>query len=120
MIIPFHFSESDFARCVPPCKASDLSQELLDRLEYARSLCGFSFILTSAYRTQEYEHDKNRTGSSSHCKGLAVDISCNSEERRYILVQNLLRAGFSRIGIGKTFIHADIDRQKKSCIWLYD
>lgn len=96
-----------------------MSEELLDRLEYARSLCGQKFLLTSAYRTELWEKDHARSGSSSHCQGLAVDIACQGEELRFLMVQSLLRAGFTRIGIAKTYIHADIDKTKKSCIWLY-
>lgn len=120
MILPFHFPESEFARCTPPCKSSDMSQELLDRLEYARALCGHPIRLTSAFRSFDYEQEKGRTGSSSHCKGLAVDIACAGEELRFQMVQSLLRAGFTRIGIAKTYIHADIDKSKKPCIWLYE
>lgn len=115
----YNFTESDFQRCNPPCKLSDLSANLLDRLQYARSLCSFPFTITSAYRSKDYELSKGRPGTSSHCSGLAVDISCQGEDTRYILLQSLLRAGFVRIGIGKTFIHADIDLSKKPCIWLY-
>lgn len=120
MIAPYHFPESDFARCTPPCKSSDLSDELLSRLEYARALCGHPLRLTSAYRSIDWEQKQGRTGSSSHCKGLAIDIACQGEELRFQLIQSLLRAGFTRIGIGKAYIHADIDLSKKSCIWLYE
>lgn len=119
MILPYHFPESDFARCNPPCKGSDLNPELLDRLEYARSLCGRSFRITSAFRNEVWEIEHGRVGTSSHCRGLAVDIACQGEELRFLMVQSLLRAGFTRIGIADAFIHADIDRSKKPCIWLY-
>ena len=115
-----HFNDLDFQRCVPPCHIDDMEATLLERLEYARQMSGFPFILTSAYRTQAYELTKNRPGTSSHCKGLAVDIHCQDEEKRFIMIQNLLRAGFTRIGIAKNYIHADCDYSKKGCIWLYD
>lgn len=114
-----HFKESDWQGCNPPCQSSDLSPELIDKLEYARVLCGIPLIVTSAYRSVEYEHSKGRSGSSSHCKGLAVDISCYDSVRRRIIIQNLLRAGFKRLGVASTFIHADIDSSKPSCVWLY-
>lgn len=120
MLITAHFKETDWNNAVPSCSSSDMSEELISRLEYARALCGFSFKITSAFRSVDYELEKGRTGSSSHCKGLAVDISCYSDDRRYILVQNLLRAGFTRIGIASTFIHADIDFSKNASIWLYE
>jgi len=114
-----HFKESDWQGCIPPCQSSDLSSELIDRLEYARALCGFPFKVNSAYRSVDYEHNQGRSGTSSHCRGLAVDISCYDSERRYVLLQNLLRAGFNRLGVATTYIHADIDRTKPSCVWLY-
>ena len=97
----------------------DLSDELLDRLEVVRSLCGFLLIVNSAYRSFDYELSKGRTGSSSHCKHIAVDIAVQSGEKRLKIVQNALRAGFQRIGIAKTFVHLDLDEGKPSSIWLY-
>lgn len=114
-----HFNELDFQGCNPPCHIDDMEDCLLERLEYARILSGFPFVLTSAYRTPAYELSKGRSGTSSHTKGLAVDIHCQDEEKRYIMVQNLLRAGFTRIGIDKMYVHADCDFSKKGCIWLY-
>lgn len=98
----------------------DLSDVLLDKLDIVRSLCGFPLVVNSAYRTFDYEQSKGRSGSSSHCKGIAVDIAVQSDEKRLKIVQNSLRAGFQRIGIAKNFIHLDLDNDKPSCIWLYE
>jgi hypothetical protein len=38
---------------------------------------------------------------------------------RSILLPALIHAGFTRIGIAKTFIHADVDDKKPNAIWLY-
>ena len=116
----YNFTDNDFSSCNPPCKLGDLSPRLLEGLQYARSLCSFPFKITSAYRSRSYELEKGRSGNSAHCLGLAVDIACTDVNKRYILVQNLLRAGFFRIGIAKTYIHADCDYSKKSAIWLYE
>lgn len=98
----------------------DLSPILLDKLDIVRSLCGFPLIVNSAYRSISYEQDvKGRTGSSSHCKHIAVDIAVQSGEKRLKIVQNALRAGFQRIGIAKTFVHLDLDAEKPASIWLY-
>lgn len=115
----FHFSEKDWQGATPPCHSTDIKDELLDKLEYARCLCGFPFTITSAYRSKDYELSKGRKGTSAHCLGLAVDIACYDDERRLLLVQNLLRAGFTRIGIGSTFVHADVDKTRKPSMWTY-
>ena len=118
-MVTYHFSEVDWQGCVPPCQSSDLKDDLLDKLEYARCLCGFSFKINSAFRTKEYELSKGRNGTSAHCLGLAVDIACYDDEKRLLLVQNLLRAGFTRIGIGSTFVHADADKTRRPSMWTY-
>lgn len=117
---PKYFHNDEFLRCLPPCQITDLDDELLDRLDVVRSLCGFPLVVTSGYRDFDYEQLNGRSGSSSHCKHVAVDLSCHSSERRLTIVQNALRAGFQRIGIAKTFIHLDLDDDKPKCIWLYD
>lgn len=115
---PTYFKEAEFARCSPACKMSDLSDTLLHKLDAARELCGFPFIVNSAYRTVEYEKSKGRKGTSSHTKGLAVDLRCGSSYIRFRMVQALVQVGFCRIGLYPTFIHADLDDSKVSAIWL--
>ena len=57
--------------------------------------------------------------NSSHLKGVAVDIHCTSGPNREKIINGLVHAGFRRIGIAKTFIHADLASDKVSSIWLY-
>lgn len=105
-------SELNLKYCNPPCSASDLNSSLVDRLLLAQRMCGEQFIITSGFRSQSYERSKGRKGSSSHCKGLAVDLSAINSHLRFKIVAGLLYAGFPRLGIGKTFIHADLDETK--------
>ena len=115
-----YFTDSDWSQAVPPCSSKDMSSELVSLLHSVRSLCGFPLVINSAYRSVDYEKSKGRSGTSSHTKGLAVDISCTDESKRLVLLNALLSVGFTRIGIAKTYIHVDIDSEKKSCIWLYN
>lgn len=120
MIKARYFSEAEFRRCTPSCSLQDMSQALMLRLDNARYMAGIPFVLNSAFRSVAYEKSKGRTGTSSHCKGLAVDIRCNSDANRWKIVKALIDNGFTRIGIGKTYIHADIDTQKtQEVIWHY-
>lgn len=105
-------SELNLKYCNPPCEVSDLHTELVDRLILAQKMCGEQFTVTSGFRSQAHERSKGRKGSSSHCKGLAVDVSAINSHLRFKIVAALLYAGFPRLGIGKTFIHADIDETK--------
>lgn len=115
-----YFSEAEFRRCTPPCSLQDMDQQFIRQLDAARASAGIPFVLNSAYRSPAWEKSKGRAGTSSHCKGLAVDIRCNSDANRWKVVTALLDNGFTRIGIGKTYVHADLDTAKtQRVIWHY-
>lgn len=105
-------SELNLKNCVPACSIEDLNSKLVDRIILAQKMCGEQFTITSGYRSQAYERSKGRKGTSSHCKGLAVDVSAINSHLRYKIVAGCLLAGFPRLGIGKTFIHIDVDETK--------
>ena len=73
-----YFTDKEMTRCSPPCHLDDLDEFLLMRLDEAREICGFPFYVNSAYRSVAYEQSMARKGTSSHCKGLAVDLACKS------------------------------------------
>lgn len=115
-----YFTEAEFRRCTPPCSLQDMDQQLMRQLDAAREAAGIPFVLNSAYRSVAYEKSKGRAGTSSHCRGLAVDIRCNSDANRWKVVAALMDNGFTRIGISRTYVHADLDRAKtQRVIWHY-
>ena len=58
--------------------------------------------------------------NSSHLKGLAVDIHIGGSDDRFALYEALRKVGFKRLGVAKTFIHADIDPDKSpDVMWVY-
>lgn len=115
-----YFDEKEFARCSPPCKLGDMDARFMAKLDLARAKAGIPFVLNCAYRSRAWDLSKGRTGNSAHCSGKAVDIRCNTSANRMKIVQGLLAAGFTRIGIGKTFVHADNDETKpQGVIWHY-
>lgn len=115
-----YFKEEEFRKATPSCSLSDMDPEFMHRLDECRDFAGIPFIINSAYRSIDYEKSKGRTGTSQHTKGLAVDIRCITNAERYRMVASLLVAGFTRIGIGSTFIHVDMGYPKaQPIIWTY-
>ena len=104
--------EINLVQVVPSCKVSDLHPALVDAVTLAQKMAGFQFTITSAFRSQDWERNHGRKGSSSHCKGLAVDVSTIDSHTRFKVVAAAIYAGFPRIGIGKRFVHLDIDETK--------
>lgn len=109
MITARHFSEGEFKRCVPSCSLQDMQQSTMDKLDRARDLAGIPFKLNCAYRSKAWDLSKGRNGNSAHTRGYAVDIAANNSATRLKVIKGLLDAGFNRIGVGATFVHADND-----------
>lgn len=128
MLNYFNFEEFDspdeIGSGLPKTQGGKMDLGFLHKLDEARMLADTPFRITSGYRSEAYNEDLRKRGykaskQSSHCKGCAVDIAVNNSAQRSAIIQGLIKAGFTRIGIAKTFIHADTDENKPSAIWLY-
>lgn len=120
MITSKYFSESEFKRCTPSCSLQDMQQATMSKFDTAREIAGIPFVINSSFRSIEWEKKKGRAGTSAHTLGRAIDIRCNSDRNRFLIVDALVKAGFKRIGIAKTFIHADDSPgHSQQIIWLY-
>ena len=97
----------------------NMNADFLNKLDEAREYAGIPFVINSAYRSPTHPLSiKNPT--SSHIKGLAVDIRCNTSRNRFIVLDALIAVGFNRIGIADNFIHVDLDLSKSdNVIWTY-
>lgn len=98
---------------------NEMNPATIDKLQKARDIAKIPMIINSGYRDDDHpETISNPT--SSHNKGYAVDIKTTPATAR-IIEGALRQAGFTRIGIAKTFIHADDDPQKPQRVtWFYD
>ena len=106
----------------PDLKGSgkNVSDELINMLDIVRKKYGKSLVINSGYRTPEHNKSVGGTSESSHIKGLAADIACNNSTDRFKLEGVLREVGFKRIGMGSTFIHVDIDKDKsQNVLWTY-
>ncbi len=94
--------------------------DLLVMLDRVRELYNQPIIINSGYRTIRHNASVGGKPESSHLKGLAVDIACTNSTDRFRLYDILRLVGFNRIGVGKTFIHVDIDKDKSPNVyWVY-
>jgi len=97
-----------------------MDKQILEMLDLVREKFAKPIHINSGYRTSAHNTKVGGKQNSSHLKGLAVDIACNNSRDRHELLWCLQDVGFNRIGIAKTFIHVDIDKDKdKNVIWTY-
>ncbi len=118
MLKYFNYSEFDS----PDVQGSGqlMDKTLLEMLDEVRDKFDKPIHINSGFRTPAHNEAVGGTENSSHLKGLAVDINCKESGDRFDLINCLLDVGFSRIGVAKTFIHADIDFEKtQGVIWTY-
>lgn len=109
-----YFSQAEVAKW-------KLKPEMWRLLDKIREEFGSPINITSGLRTQgENNALKDSVSNSAHLSGLAADISCLYSDKRFKLVEVALKNGVNRIGIGKTFVHLDIDPTKpKNVLWHY-
>jgi zinc D-Ala-D-Ala carboxypeptidase len=103
----------------------NMDKDFLSMLDNARDIAKTPFKITSGYRTKEhnvaiYKKLGKKPIESSHLKGVACDIACSDSRARFLIINALLEAGFTRIGIANNFIHVDSDCEKsQNVIWTY-
>ena len=101
-----YFKRTEFS--CPCCGRDDISTELVNRIDYSRSLAGIPFRITSGFRCEQHNRSIHGKPRSSHLDGQAADISAPSGSIKSTIVASLFASGIKRVGIYKTFIHADI------------
>lgn len=104
-----YFKESEFRRCNPACSIEDMEQDALDMFDDIRRRAGIPMVLNCAYRSQEWDKAKGRSGNGAHTKGYAIDVRCVDSANKYKIVKAALECGCPRIGIYRTFVHLDCD-----------
>ena len=125
-----NFTHGEVAcKCDGHCKgAAKISPDLMGRLPQMRDAVG-PIRITSGVRCRKHPESRTRP-TSSHVPndlgdiegkvGHAVDIAAVGSRRRFRLLAAAIAAGFTRIGIGKSFLHLDNDYNKsQGVIWDY-
>ena len=112
-----HFSTSEFV-CRCGCGRVAVTTRLISLLEKARIIYGKPMRISSGYRCPD--HNAAVGGGPEHPAGEAADIFCVFAADRFRLVSALYDAGFRRIGVGDSFIHAGSSATlPQDVMWTY-
>ena len=119
-----YFKLSEFDSPDSKGSGKNMTRDFLKKLDRARDIANIPFKISSGFRTPQHNVNLRKQGykasaNLSHLKGCAADIVCKDSGTRQKIVNGLIMAGFTRIGIADTFIHCDTDKDKTDAIWLY-
>lgn len=100
---------------------SELDPSMRSLADRMRGECGFAWRITSGYRTkEENESTVGSVSDSAHVSKLAIDVYCVDSTKRDKIINVAKANGVKRIGIGKNFVHLDIDKSKpQEVMWHY-
>lgn len=98
----------------------DPKPELLDFLERVRNHSMIAMIVTSGVRTPAENEAAGGVNDSAHVRGYAADIACPTSRQRDALLRAFYACDGHRLGIGKDFLHFDVDPDKPPEVaWTY-
>ena len=95
-----------------------MSPEFLLMLDALRHECGFSFAITSGYRSPKHSIEAAKAKPGTHAQGIAADIATTDAQQRFVIVSNAIKLGFQGIGVARSFIHVD-SRKTAPRVWSY-
>ena len=117
-----HFKLDEF-KCKCGCDGNLISPNLVEVLEAIREDVEFPMVVTSGYRCKLHNTKVGGHKNSSHCLGLAADISCH-HFLAGLIIASAIKHGIKGIGIsqqgdwGQRFIHLDIGHTEFA-LWSY-
>lgn len=97
---------------------NDMDDSFIHMLDELRERCGFSFVITSGYRSIKHTAERSKEKGGTHTQGIAADIAVSNGEQRMKIVREALEMGFGGIGVARTFVHVDM-RATTPVMWTY-
>lgn len=114
-----NFDREEF-ECKCGCGFNDIDLAFVKILQNIRNITGKPMRINSGCRCMTHNEEVDGVPHSAHMRGLAADVAVFDSEQRFRLVAAALESGIKRVGLGKTFVHLDIDDGLPTPrIWLY-
>lgn len=119
-----NFTSSEFT-CKCGCQFNNIKLPVVEALQLIRAELGFVIKIASGCRCAKHNTNVGGSITSSHLKGLAVDIVIPNSAYAYKIMQAIFSVGvFNRIGFGKMendlVLHLDMDPLKSpEVFWGY-
>jgi uncharacterized protein YcbK (DUF882 family) len=104
------------ATCPAPKEFTPEFEKLLVEL---RLTIGRPIVINSGLRCPEHTAAVGGVQGSEHESGDGADLQAETAQSRYEILVHALRL-FSRVGVGKTFVHVGASKSHaRNVVWLY-
>ena len=114
------FKPHEFDSPGNPGSGEMMVPEFVAWLDLIRAKAQVPFVINSAYRTPEHNEAVGGVHNSPHMLGCAVDIAAPDSKTYFSILEAAISCGCTRIGMGKNFIHLDLDGTKpQGRAWTY-
>lgn len=124
-----NFSYAELGCKCGKCSADsgmNISKELMDQVQQLREICGFPFVITSAYRCPDHPVEAGKSKPGTHANGQAVDIQVSGNRAHLLLQEALKMPSLNGIGVNQKgnhssrFIHLDVATgENRPWVWSY-
>ena len=108
---------------IPVCphgSRENIDRDLIFALEKLERESGLELEFSSGYRCKECNARVGGVKNSAHLRGKAVDIMIGNSAERWKVLFFAVSFGFRRMGIGRRFVHLDLDLNlPQDVLWLY-
>jgi len=112
-------SERDKRFACPCCGVNWIDPRLEHLVKEVEGWAG-ALTVTSGFRCEKHNKAVGGSRTSSHRKGLAVDVACFASRRRFMVLFAAIKLGIVRVGIHRRYLHLDMDRHKDQRVaWFY-
>jgi hypothetical protein len=112
------FPRGQFA-CKCGCGFNEIDEKVVAIVDVIQTVAPEA-VVSSGCRCEKHNLEEGGKPSSAHLRGLAADIACINSQVRYIVLRTLFNRNVRRIGIGKTFVHFDLDQELPQWVgWIY-
>jgi zinc D-Ala-D-Ala carboxypeptidase len=118
MKVSENFNSEEFKCKCGKCDL-EIDQDFIDKLQIARTKACIPFKILSGCRCEAHNKRVGGAKNSAHLRCCAADIEVTVATKGIIL-KALREAGFKRIGIDDSFIHADTDKINPPAEWYYN
>lgn len=119
----FQAHELDCRCSYPDCETTYVDDDLMAKADALRDAVGCPVVITDGNRCPRYQQDlkargyETSSGVSQHELFKALDLT-TGRHTGLELEAAARKVGFKAVGVGKTFIHADL-RDDKERRWSY-